>query len=252
MFYLGGKVRLGKKIANVILTATRRRETYIEPFLGGAGVLLHLAPHFINVRASDAHKDLVLMWQAVQSGWMPPTLVSEEEYKALRHADPSALRGFVGFNCSFGGKWFGGYARSKKNPQPGDVARNYAELASKSIATTGRVIAHASIAAMTYDRVDLNGRDVVYADPPYAGTTGYSTGAFDSCRFWEAMSTWSERGADVFVSEYAAPDDWVQIWQRDHRCTAVGGGGRPTVERLFVHSSRVAHLDLDGVHALTC
>jgi hypothetical protein len=46
---------------------------------------------------------------------------------------------------------------------------------------------------------------VIYADPPYAGTTGYANGVFDSAEFYE----WCEaRALDnaVYVSEFTVPD----------------------------------------------
>ena len=56
------------------------------------------------------------MWQGLQSGWTPPDVITKEEYKYIReHKDENpALTGFVGFGCSFGGKWFGGLARNKR------------------------------------------------------------------------------------------------------------------------------------------
>ena len=115
MRYLGGKSRIAKPILEVILAnATERTGVYWEPFIGGGGMASKAAKHFNRCIYSDQDEDLMLMWEALATGWEPPEQVSEEEYKALRHAEPSALRGFVGYGCSFGGKWFGGYARSKK------------------------------------------------------------------------------------------------------------------------------------------
>jgi hypothetical protein len=38
-----------------------------------------------------------MMFQALQQDWLPPEYVSEE----LKTAQPSALRGYVGFACSY-------------------------------------------------------------------------------------------------------------------------------------------------------
>ena len=53
------------------------------------------------------------MWKALQQGWEPPDLVTFEDYEYVRaHQDENpALTAFVGFGCTFGAKWFGGYAR---------------------------------------------------------------------------------------------------------------------------------------------
>lgn len=114
MRYLGGKSKIAKRLAAKILESTPRRELLIEPFCGGGSMTAALAPHFKHVQASDISEDLILMWKALQEGWEPPQNVTEEEYKALRHAEPSALRGFVGFSCSFGGCWFLSWAKNAR------------------------------------------------------------------------------------------------------------------------------------------
>ena len=64
------------------------------------------------------------MLNAVKHGYDLPESVSEQEYKYIREHkdDDPALAGFVGFGCSFGGKWFGGYARDNR------TSRNYASV----------------------------------------------------------------------------------------------------------------------------
>ena len=47
------------------------------------------------------------MLRGVQAGYELPETITEEQYQAIRankDADP-VLAGFVGFGCSFGGKW---------------------------------------------------------------------------------------------------------------------------------------------------
>lgn len=54
------------------------------------------------------------MLRGVQNGYELPELITPDQYqliKAHKDWDP-VLAGFVGFGCSFGGKWFGGYARN--------------------------------------------------------------------------------------------------------------------------------------------
>lgn len=96
MQYLGGKHRLAKAISEVILSDTDNREGYIEPLVGAGSVLLRMAPHFQDVCAGDAHRDLIMMYKALQRGWKPPTEVSEELYQSLRLDYPSALRASQG------------------------------------------------------------------------------------------------------------------------------------------------------------
>lgn len=83
---------------------------------------------------------------------------------------------------------------------------------------------------------DAGEDDVIYADPPYAGKSGYGV-TFDNAAFWE----WSRqpRRALLIISEYSAPPDFVEVWAKKVTCAMSSNGevGRP-IERLFVHKSQ--------------
>lgn len=233
MLYLGGKGRIGGQIAETILANTNRRSVLLEPFLGGGNSFEHLAPHFANTMAGDLHEDLMLMWQAAREGWIPPDVVSEEEYLRLRNEAPSALRGFVGFGCSFGGKWWGGYARNAKIRKAGHRPRNYAGESSRAVIRTSRMMQTTTLRRAAFDEWDVPTDAVVYADPPYDRTTGYRV-SFDRERFWSVMKSWSLSGARVFVSEYAAPTGWIPIWSRETREAMFTNRPGTKTENLFV------------------
>ena len=77
---------------------------------------------------NDRHEYLIAMLQGVQQGYNLPEHITQEQNQYIREnkdADP-VLAGFVGFGCSFGGKWFGGYARNK-------TGTNYAEQSKRSL-----------------------------------------------------------------------------------------------------------------------
>lgn len=228
MKYLGGKTRLAKPIAALIVSMAEGRSTYVEPFMGGCSVLAEVAPKFGKVIGADAMPDLVMMWQEAQNGWVPPSSVTEEEYQTLRHADPSALRGYVGFQCSFSGKWFAGYSRDNR----GD---NYAAQGIRGLRRKSAKLQGVEIRLSDYRELsdEINKNTVVYADPPYANTTGYlATGAFDSEEFWRTMDEWVERGARVLVSEYRAPDHWNEVWSID-RDVPMRGRNRRAIDKVF-------------------
>lgn len=84
---------------------------------------------------------------------------------------------------------------------------------------------------------DAGEDDVIYADPPYCGKSGYGV-AFDNAAFWEWCR--QPRRALLIISEYSAPSDFVEIWAKKVTCAMSQNGevGRP-IERLFVHSSQV-------------
>ena len=79
--------------------------------------------------------------------------------------------------------------------------------------------------------------DVVYCDPPYAGTEGYGRG-FDNEAFWQWCRT---RDFPVYVSEYRAPEDFISIWCKEKRRLFNHRGlSENAVEHLFLHKKWLA------------
>jgi DNA adenine methylase len=233
MHYLGGKMKMRKHL--VPLLQRNMRSVYVEPFVGSAWIFAEInAP---RMEAYDTHPDLILLWQALREGWVPPTTVTEADYEALRTAEPSAMRGFVGFACSFGGKWFGGYARHVKGITDTEAFAGSATrgLQRKLAAMQGKNI---TFTRKDYRELTTTADTLVYADPPYAATTAYkSTTAFDHAVFWEWCRV---QPALVLVSEYTAPADFVCIGEFPYR-TALRTTDAPEsarVERVFVHEQR--------------
>lgn len=169
------------------------------------------------------------MWQGLQQGWQPPNIITKDDYYAIKNnmdANP-ALAGFVGFGCSFGGKWWGGLAANKK----GD---NYCARAERSLLKDLFGVKDAKFTCLDYRDVDIPDGAVVYADPPYANTTGYTLGTFDSEEFWEYMRQLSKR-CDVYISEEHAPYDFECVWQKEFtRTLDVNKTNQPKkIEKLF-------------------
>ena len=68
---------------------------------------------------------------------------------------------------------------------------------------------------------------------------------------WQTVREWSEDNA-VFVSEYAAPPDFVCVAERAKpSCLAGGHRQSPRTERLFTHAEGVAHATLPVLSAFT-
>ena len=231
MKYLGGKHRQSKHIAGILELASGG--AYWEPFLGGGSVAAAVArtEAFDTMHLSDLHVDLAMMWQASLDGWLPPEHVSEDEYAALKLADPSAERGFVGFTCSFAAKWFAGYARG--------AGRNYAAEGGSGLAKKVvplQAVANVTVTNRGYADVTPAPGDVLYLDPPYADTTGYSTGGFDSAAFWAWAQAHAENGVRVFVSEFKAPDGWRAVWSVERTATSDVNTSKVDVESLYCWS----------------
>ena len=197
MRYFGGKARVAAKIANFINGARGEDQPYWEPFVGGGWILsrVHGKPNY----ASDKHCALIAMWDSLTRGWRPPTCVTAEDYYAAKDLpDSDPRKAFIGFGCSFAGKWFGGYAKSG--------SRNYAMNAANSLDKKMRSMRETSFFCADFltDAPPEQGM-LIYCDPPYKGTTGYATGDFDVDAFWKKCKSLSDSGHAVFVSEYTAP-----------------------------------------------
>ena len=165
---------------------------------------LALAKEGFRVHASDAHEDLIFMWQALMRGETEPFAdVTEAEYLALKTAAPSARRGFVGFGASFGGGWFGGYARTEGRVFSQESYRNISRLQPHPITFT------------LADYATTPDTALVYADPPYIGTKAYKNApAFDHAAFWSWVRN---RRGPTFISELQAPDDMEIVWRKLHK-----------------------------------
>jgi len=175
------------------------------------------------------------MLQGVQNGYELPDYISEEDYKNIRanKNDDKVLAGFVGFGCSFGGKWFGGYARNKGGT-------NYAAQSKKSLLKDMATLMDAQFICRDYRDVELPEGCVIYADPPYNGTTGYGKMVFDSQAFWEYARTVSQNHL-MFISEQVAPDDFVAIWEKPFTRTLDRNKDNQfkVTEKLFVYNKWV-------------
>lgn len=229
MRYMGGKSRIAKRIAPFLIADGIRCHTYLEPFIGGGSVFAEVSPWFETAIASDVNPDLILMWQALADGWEPPSMLTHEEWKALRDAEPSALRAFAGFGCSFGGRFFEGYA----HPKPG---YDYAGSARRGLLRkVDQMHTFPEFHHAPYDVWSPSEGVLVYCDPPYDNTKSYSgTDRFDSGRFWKMAESWVDSGATVFVSEYTAPAPWRVVWSAQVQVSLKASDNRRTaVERLF-------------------
>lgn len=231
MRYQGGKSRIAKPIAQAIERERERETALVSLFCGTCSVESILAPNFDRVICNDSHYYLIQMLKGIQSGYELPDSITKEEYYYIKnHKDNDPiLTGFVGFGCSFGGKWFGGYARN-------DTGTNYALQSKKSVLKDLKTMQHVEFTYKDYKDVELPENCIIYADPPYNNTTGYSGGKFDSNAFWEYAREVSKTHL-MFISEQTAPDDFVSIWEKSITRTLDRNKQNQfkATEKLFIH-----------------
>lgn len=222
MQYLGGKQRIATKVIEH-LNQHKHLETLYEPFVGGCNIGINT--DFKYIHCSDIHPDLILMWQALQKGWIPPNEYSNLEYDQLKSKESSALRGFIGFGASFSGKWFGGYARNARG-------YNYVKNAASSIKKKiNNKFYEATFQCLDFIETEWNVKGACfYLDPPYVGTTKYSN-KFNHFLFWNKVRDLSINNI-VIISEYSAPADFECVLEIPTK-TNMQAGNNLRIEKLF-------------------
>lgn len=234
MKYVGGKSKQAKHILPIILKDRKEAQYYVEPFAGGFNMITKVDGLRI---ANDINEYVIALFKAIQDGWTPPDSITEEEYKEIKNnkdAFPKHLVAFVGFACSFGGKFFGGYARTSKGNAT--KKRNYALESKKNILSNIDNLKDLIIENKDYRELVIPSNSIVYCDPPYDKAIGYGV-EFNSEEFWEWVRKLVKDGHTVFISEYSAPDDFIVVWEKEYASSLdLNTGGKRNTEKLFIYN----------------
>ena len=210
MQYIGGKNGCGD-IVRIINELLPTNGSYWEPFVGAGRIIQNVKCK--KRYGSDLHEPIIKLLRSVQEGWLPPSKVSEEEYKKwMKKKDEShPMVGFCGHGLSFGGRFFQGYARNAEE-------WCYASSARCSLLAQKPFLAGVDLRVRDY----LSGfwkdfqPSLIYCDPPYIGTkpVGGET-SFCHESFWNWCVEQHRKGSLVLVSEYTKPNVPVSVvWQK--------------------------------------
>lgn len=245
--YVGSKRRIIKELLPIFNQYIGERTLYYEPFVGGCNSMIHVKAPFRM--GSDVNPWVVDLWSAVANDpdFQVPEMVTEEMYNKAKklfkaiEQDPAmqadtpeltrirARLAFIAIASSFGNKMWGGFARDKSRENY-NKGREGANLLNKHRdKLTGVMFCYGSYdeTLESWDEVDRLLKDsspfndlwdnmLIYCDPPYAGTTKYRSGEFDSERFWQWVREGSQLdNVTILVSEYSAPEDFECIWEKD-------------------------------------
>ena len=230
MQYQGSKNRLSKAILPIIEQYRTPEQLYIEPFCGGCNIIDKVSGPRV---ASDNHEYLIHMWIELQKGWIPPTDVSKEQYYHVKNNQSlysKAYIGYVGFMCSFGAKWWGGYAANSK----GD---NYADRASRVLTKQIQSLKDVQFMSIDYRDYEFDSElesAFFYCDIPYKDTTQYSGSKFDHEEFYEWCRRMKDQGHTILVSEYEMPSDFECVLEINHFTQLNKNKKESRVEKLFI------------------
>lgn len=179
------------------------------------------------------------MFKALQEGIKFPVYISKEEYDTVKQNKenfPDWYVGYVGFVCSFRGKFFNGWKCSLFDTKDGDV-RNYQRESLNNLLSQSFFLRDVKFTCGSYKDLLIPENSVIYCDPPYQDTTSYKNESeFNHDEFWQWCRDMVNKGHDVLVSEYNAPDDFVAVWNKQVN-SRLSGKNVISIEKLFVHES---------------
>ena len=240
-------------IARDIIACLPRGKRFVDLFAGGCA-MTHAAivsGKYERFLANDLHGFGVRLFRDAIAGkcngaWRH--WVSREEFLAKRDTDPLVA---LCWSFSNNGRDYL-YAQSKEGVKRAEHERRVRgekptmELESDEKPQGLRqceALERLQALERDYRAVDFHAGDVVYADPPYAGTQRYNTAPFDNAAFW----TWVQsRAFPVFVSEYHAPEGFTPIWCKGKCQLMHAQGARGKVqERLYVDDRFAADFQTD-------
>lgn len=240
--YAGSKSRIAKYIVPIIQECIDENNisTYIEPFVGGANVVDKV--NCTKKYGYDKNKYLIALFKHLQKGENLLSEVSRELYSEVRanyqtNEYEDWYVGNIGFLASYNGRWFdGGYAQAGyEKTKTGQRYRDYYRESKENVETQIPNLADVTFVTKDYRDISVPTFAMIYCDPPYANTKQFAYSMnFDHTEFWEKMREWSKSNF-VLVSELAAPDDFVCVWEKDVSRSIKATDKDKATEKLFTY-----------------
>ena len=233
MKYMGSKNRIAKHLLPIMLAECEKHGVtkWVEPFVGGANMIDKVPDNFERVGYDLNDHVIHALIDIRDNASGLPESVSEEEYKSFYNKPAEHFSSLVRFGASFGGKFENGFARGKAAD---GTARNYWAETKRNALKQSPKIQSVQFICDSYENLSFE-NTLIYCDPPYQGTSGYKTGAFDHEHFFNWCREQAKNNI-VFVSEYNAPDDFIEVWQGEIKTNFASQRKTAThnaVERLF-------------------
>jgi DNA adenine methylase len=228
MKYMGSKNRIAKHLLPIILKDRKPEQWYVEPFVGGANMIDKVDGNRIG---SDLNKPLIACLDGMSKKWLPMNDISESFFNSVK-ADNSIVDlptlGYIGTQLTFGSMWFSGYRKDNQG------VRNYSNEAFRNIEKQAPNLYGVKFESKSYLDLDIPSESIIYCDPPYKGTAKYkAVEDFNHELFWQWCRDMSDKGHQVFISEYNAPDDFECLWQKEIQSGLNINSTKKGVEKLF-------------------
>lgn len=230
MKYMGSKNRIAKHLLPIMLAECEKHNInkWVEPFVGGANMIDKVPDTFERI-GYDLNPHTIAALIGIRDHIAEfPEFVSEEFYKSIKKTEAHPINSWIRFECSFGAKLDNGYARNAKGA-------NYAKMGLNLAIKQSPKIQNVKFICDSYENLNFTNA-LIYCDPPYQGTSGYKTGAFDHDKFFDWCREQAKNNI-VFVSEYNAPDDFECVWQGEIKTNFASQRKSAThnaVEKLFI------------------
>ena len=231
MKYMGSKRRIAKDILPIILKDRKDSQCFYDLFCGGGNLLEKVDGNRV---ANDNNEYLIELFKYMQTDNFNLPFVGEIEYKNIQNNKenyPKWLVGYVGFQLSFGAKFFGGYRRDKAG------IRNYENEAQQNLKAQQNLIKDVEFVCGSYDKVKLEQNSIIYCDIPYKNSTKYNTSKnFDYDKFYDWCIERHKEGHKVFISEYDMPEDKFEcVWSKEISSSLTKNtGSKKGIEKLFI------------------
>jgi DNA adenine methylase len=241
MKFVGSKNRVAIEIFSIIqkhvsnktgLSVNEMRENvlWIEPFVGGGNFIDKVS--FKNRIGLDIDQNSIDALLSIRDSIsdLPRTSkeFTENDYKELKTNQLVKHRGYLGFTCSYGGKWMGGWRRDSFGK------RDYVEEAYKNALKQHKLLKDVKLHVSDYKDIKIPKDSIIYCDPPYEGTTNHNKKLFNHLEFWEWCRDISNNCLGIFVSEYNAPDDFICLWSKTISSSLTKNtGSKKGIEKLF-------------------
>lgn len=224
---MGSKNRIAKDILPILLNAQKGR-IWVEPFVGGGNIIDKVSGTRIGFDLNaNVIQALVSIRDHVDELPKNNSEFTEQDYNNLKTSDAYPHKGYAGFAFSYGGKWMGGWARSK------DLKRDYVAEAYRNALKQSPRLQGVSLFNLDYTDIELSDKSFIYCDPPYKNTTEYK-GGFDHDKFWNWVRLQYKEGHIVYVSEYEAPEDFECVWSKKITSSLTQNtGDKNGIEKLF-------------------